>query len=260
VYSPQAARFSIEPALAGQRDWAKAASGVLAWQGLPGDSIGGLASNHRAIVTTEPYRIREAGASPGIVGLPVQSASSKSLSHRWWATATTPPASSLARNHFGALDGEIINPLPLELTDCLVAYEDKLYRVGKLAPGQSVDLGDRSPLNLEARLTERTVEGSREVSTLWKRDSNDVPRIAQMLMFHEAARGRSYTGLTHRYQPHLDLSGHLRLGQAILAGRADQPATRLTQDGRDLAAPEETSSQTWFRLILPVSTHPSSQP
>jgi hypothetical protein len=203
-----------------------------------------------------------------IDGLPVQSTSSKSLSFRWWGKRSRPAPSSLVQNAFGTLDGELSNPLPIELTDCLVAFGDRLYRLGKLSPGQTVDLGSRSHFNLQARLTEVTFEGSKEVSTVWKRDSNDVPRIVQMLMFHEAARGRSYTGLTHRYQPYLDLSGHLDLGRAVLAGRADQPATRLVHEGRDLAAADDavaeddTAAGTWFRVVFPVQMQPSatSQP
>jgi len=157
------------------------------------------------------------------VDLPVQSASSKSLSVRWWGQSAQPITSSLVRNEYDALDGELSNPLPIALTDCLVAFEGRLYRLGKLQPGQTVNLGTLTPLNLEARLTELTFEGSKEVSTVWKRDANDIPRIVQMLMFHESARGRTYTGLTHRYQPFLDLSGHLGLGRAVLVGKAAEP-------------------------------------
>jgi hypothetical protein len=160
------------------------------------------------------------------------------------------------------------NPLPIALTDCLVAFEGRLYRLGKLQPGQTVNLGTLTPLNLEARLTELTFEGSKEVSTVWKRDSNDIPRIVQMLMFHESARGRTYTGLTHRYQPGLDLSGHLGLGRAVLVGKAAESITRLVHDGSEpvqqdeLAQASDRTALTWCRVIFPVRLQPSqtSQP
>jgi hypothetical protein len=97
----------------------------------------------------------------------------------------------------------------------------------------------------------------------------------QMLMFHEAARGSNYTGLTHRYQPQIDLSEHIRLGQAVLVGRAEQPATKLN-DAAPLRvhrsyepfhgvlniqfAPiaEKTEHWTYFRIIFPVNTQPSA--
>jgi hypothetical protein len=192
------------------------------------------------------------------VGLPIQNASSKSLSVRWWGERKSSPMSSLVRNEFFALDGRLSNPLPVELADCIVAFEDRLYRLGTLTPGQSIDLTGRTPLHLEARLTEKRVEAAKEVSTVWRRDSTDVPRIVQMLMFHEAARGRAYTGLTHRYQPYIDLSGHLQLGRAVLAGRASRPFTRLVHDNAELATSGAQNAETWCRVVFPVRLSPSS--
>jgi hypothetical protein len=254
VYSPQTSRFSLTAQQTSDTtSWTKHEAGVLAWQGLPGRWIGGLASNQRALTTLEPYRVLEAGQAPGLADLPVHSSSSKSLAHRWWGTATEKPASSLSRDSFGALDGEFANPLPFPLSDCLVAFEDKLYRVGKLAPGQKVEMGRSFGLNLEARLTQRSIEGAREVSTIWKRDSTEISRIVPMLMFHEAARGQKYTGLTHRYQPYLDLSGHLRLGRAVLAGRAERPISQLSIAGATASQASDVASETWVRVIFPVS-------
>jgi hypothetical protein len=125
--------------------------------------------------------------------------------------------------------------------------------VGKLAPGQKVEMGRSFGLNLEARLTQRSIEGAREVSTIWKRDSTEISRIVPMLMFHEAARGQKYTGLTHRYQPYLDLSGHLRLGRAVLAGRAERPISQLSIAGATASQASDVASETWVRVIFPVS-------
>jgi hypothetical protein len=264
LYSPTSARYSLTAQPNLELLGGGKAEGVLTWQGLPGDSLGGLRSNQRPLAETEPYRIRWTHQPSEIDGLPVQSASSKSLSVRWWGQNAKPTPSSLIVNEYGTLDGSLSNPLPMELTECLLVFKDSLYRVGPLKSGQVVDLGSLTPRNLQARLTEVTFEGSKEVSTLWKRDSTDVPRIVQMLMFHEAARGRSYSGLTHRYQSYLDLSGHLELGRAVLAGRANQPATRLVHEGRDLAAvddaaPEDdTAAGTWFRVVFPVQRQPSA--
>src|SRR5207248_540885 len=151
-----------------------------------------------------------------LAGLTLQTASSKRLAGTWWAQSSLDPATDLTTDQFGLLAGSFRFPLPLELSDCILAHGEKLYRLRTLAPGQTVRMADFDPLNLEARLTERRVEQSKDVSTRWEQDSVDIPRIMQMIMFHEAARGRSYTGLTHRYQHQLDLSEHVRLGQAIL--------------------------------------------
>jgi hypothetical protein len=121
--------------------------------------------------------------------------------------------------------------------------------------GQRVQMAELPPLNLEARLTQRRVENTKDISTPWEPDSVDIPRIMQMVMFHESARGKNYTGLTHRYQPRLDLSEHVRLGQAVLVGRAEKPAARLGTSEMEAPAAdaEDITSYTWFRIILPVN-------
>jgi hypothetical protein len=137
-----------------------------------------------------------------------------------------------------------------------------------VAVGQRVSIADFPPLDLEARLTQRRIEQSKDVATPWEKDSTDVPRIVQMLMFHEAARGRNYTGLSHRYQPEIDLSESVRLGQAVLVGRAKQPTARLTA-GTDttridvtsknadkvlppLVTEDNAETYTWYRVVFPV--------
>ena len=114
-------------------------------------------------------------------------------------------------------------------------------------------LEDFPPLNLEARLTQRTVVNSRDVSTPWEKDSLDVSRILLMMMFHDAARGSSYTGLTNRYQSYLDLTDHVRLGRAVLAGRAPAGVSQLQSlSGESLVDSADVQSWTWYRIVLPV--------
>jgi hypothetical protein len=115
------------------------------------------------------------------------------------------------------------------------------------------------------------MEQTKDVSTPWEQDSVDVPRIMQMLMFHEAARGSTYTGLTHRYQPQVDLSELIRLGEAVLVGRSERPVSdlsdispltqlKLPKDFHGVLnvqsgpiALDETTCWTYFRIILPVN-------
>src|SRR5438094_54206 len=139
------------------------------------------------------------------------------LSMLIWPTEL-PADSKLTIDRYGLLAGEFRLPIPISLTDCILAHGEKLYRVGTLSHGQRVQMADLAPLDLEARLTQRRVEQTKDISTPWEQDSTDIPRIMQMLMFHEAARGTTYTGLTHRYQPRIDLSQHVHLGQAVLVG------------------------------------------
>ncbi len=85
-----------------------------------------------------------------------------------------------------------------------------------------------------------------------------------MLMFYSAAGGRAYTRLTDNYQGYVDLSRHLREGQAILVGHSREPASQVTvrksrggQTGgaTQLANPQDPAVQHWtfYRILLPVN-------
>jgi hypothetical protein len=255
LYTAVTARFTIAPETNAEMLNLDRQGSLASWQGLPGNALGGLGSRQIALAQIDPYRIGSPN-DPLLSSLPIQCASSKGLSVRWWGKLTDPVESSLVRNEFGALDGTFTNSLPVALSDCLLAYEDRLYRLGTVRSGETIDLGGLSPLHLEARLTERTIAGAKDVATPWEQYSTDVPRIVQMLMFHEAARGRSYTGLTHRYQSYIDFSGHLRLSRAVLAGRIPVNPTGWTSDGQPLVHGSDAQAATWCRLVLPVSMPP----
>jgi hypothetical protein len=228
--------------------------GWLAWQGLPGDSLGGLESHQPPLVEREAYGVNLPDDQPLMERFVVPVASAKSLSGVWWARTQLAYQAKLTLDRYGLLSGEFLQPLDVPLEECLLAHGEKLYRIGALAPGQRVSLADFPPLDLEARLTQRRIEQSKDVATPWDKASVDVPRIMQMILFHESARGRSYTGLTHRYQPELDLSEHIRLGQAVLVGRAKQPVSTLTDaSSARLVDESHLTSHTWYRLICPVT-------
>jgi len=182
-------------------------------------------------------------------------ASSKSLSARWWGKTAAIDDSRLTYNVDGLLSGEFRQPLTVELKDCILAFGERLYRLRTLQPGQVVAVDPQSSLYLEWQLTLRKVEESKDVATPWDpaaTELSDIPRIVQMLMFYGAAHGRSYTGLTHRYQPYIDLSDHVRLNRAVLVGIAAQPVAKLQNDDGPLAKQAETNSWTWYRIVFPV--------
>jgi hypothetical protein len=83
-----------------------------------------------------------------------------------------------------------------------------------------------------------------------------VARILELMMFHAASGGRTYTGLVARHQSDVDLSSHLQTGRAILVGRTGRPAVRLLRDGRPIEdQPGAATVQQWtfYRLVLPVA-------
>jgi hypothetical protein len=164
-------------------------------------------------------------------------------------------------NRDGLLRGEVVNPLPIELTDCMVFFENWAYRLdrteGKLASGQTARVDLERPINLEWRLMRRRVRDTTDVTTPWDQTTQDVPRIMEMMMFHGAAGGVKYTQLAHRYQRYVDLSDHLTSGCAILWGRSDKRATDLVLDEGRTPSPYDRH-WTFYRVVFPVQ--PQSRP
>ena len=230
---------------------------LLSWQGLPGSGLGGLDSRGGAALFAEPYLMTPGYAGPDeeraeIRGLPIEVSGTKSLAGTWWALDEAPPAQRLSANVHGLLAGQLTNPLDVELTDCMVFFENWMYPVaGTLAPGKAVTFDGVSPRNLEWHLSRRRVVETRDVVTRWDQASTDVSRILEMMMFYRAAGGAAYTGLTHRYQTYVDLSEHLRTGRAILVGRSAAAGSRLVPEhaGGDAS---RVRQWTFYRIVFPV--------
>ncbi len=258
LYSSEGRSWQISLQVEGQGATWKNVNGTADWQGLPGSGLGGLASPQIALDAANPYLISPPGHVAVIDSLPLRTASSKALSARWWSpTEIAKELPPLRTNEYGHLEGEVVNPLPVKLVDCHVTSGEWLYRIDELQPKQKIKAGSLTPLNLEARLTRRQVIDTKDLSTPWQSDDTDLPRIVQMLMLHNAVKGPTYTGMSHRYQPQIDLSEHLRLSRAILTGRAEKPAATLQL--ADVPA-DSLSSQNWiwYRVILPVQPRDSA--
>jgi hypothetical protein len=261
VYSPDTAKYRMSLACDGDPiGLAGAPEGWLSWQGLPGKGLGGLAANQLAAPNMLPYSHAQAGPQLALDDVPIQIAGSKSLSARWWGAVELARPLPLSIDSFGLLQGEIANPLPVELHDCLLVYGEWMYRLRTLSPGQELRVDNLQTLNLEARLQQRTVANAKDVISPWEPDAADVPRIVQMLMFHDSARGSAYTNLAHRYQGYLDLTSRIRNDRAILVGRLTDPITNVTLQGTPIDSRGEGNSWSFVRIVLPVASGPQQQP
>lgn len=253
VYSPHSDRFNLS-----LRRPAGDAPGesLLAWQGLPGKGLGGLAATTVATTVDDAYRIELGAAGAELAGLPIQVGGTKSLAGRWWHASRF--ESDANRLHAVSLDeqlqGECVYPLSTSLSDWFLIYGNWLYRGDRrLEPGDTIALSDFPVTRyLDWHLTRRSVSAEhKDVSTPWDQADLDVPRIVEMMLFHDAAGGRTYSRLQHRYQAYLDLSDHLRTGRAILVGRVERPVADLLRDGQPLDDHLE-SQWTFCRVVYPV--------
>lgn len=262
LYSPRSRKFDLRfestspvPGIGADRT-----DQLFAWQGLPGTGMGGLESTANTAmlgsVFSDSYDlIRTAdNGSPSmrIEGMPVAVSSSRSLTAAWWEDVELVVDGQLTKDSNGQLRGEVTYPLNVPLTECMMFFENWAYRLtGSVMPGQTLRFDGLAPLHLEWRLTRRRVVETKDVSTPWNEVSVDVARIAEVMMFHRAAGGESYTKLGHRYHGRLDLSKHLRKGRAILVGRSDQPAGRVLGDDRAVGGFDE-QYWTFYRIAYPV--------
>ncbi|MCE9524704.1 MAG: hypothetical protein K8R36_01460 [Planctomycetales bacterium] len=260
LYSPATKNYDVElhPDFPTEIKTGATAS-YMTWQGLPGSGLGGLDAQQVSRNAADPYAIEYPSPAAGLRSLPIQVGSSKSLAARWWQEIPPPAASKLALNEHGVPTGDLVNPLDVELQDCIFTFNIWMYRLKKLGPGERFSLSDARPLYLESRLQQHKANDFKDSATPWIRDSADVPAILQMLMYHEAAQGQAYTGLTHRYQTHLDLSSQLTRGRGLLVGRAEKSAARVQIDGATLPA-VQFQSWTFYRIVLPVASKTTVAP
>ncbi len=254
LYSPTLTRRDVTlPATLGGE--LRVGDGTLCWHGVPGTRIGGMRGPTGMVVQADPYRVAVGGRGGRVEGLPATVGSTKSLLARWSGRAESDvlEVADLQATGDGLLQGEFGNPLPVRLERVMIAYEGWLYRVPyDLEPGQRVNLRELAPLDLKWQLTRRRVVQRHDVSLPWDpSDIDDLPRIVEMLMFYDAAGGQSYTRLRHEYQDFVDLSGHLRLGRAILVAQvADAP--EALEFGGDSESPRFDRRLDIVRILWPV--------
>ena len=85
----------------------------------------------------------------------------------------------------------------------------------------------------------------------WNPQDDNLDRVAEMMMFHDAAGGRQYTGMTHGFQTYAELSEPVLLQRAILFGSIKDVCTQLNiESGSGDVAYDNAS--TWIRIVLPV--------
>ncbi len=226
---------------------------MLAWQGLPGTGFGGMRNATPAALFSEAYTISSPTSTTAeIVGRPVPTAATCHWRGVWWGGCDLKHSGELSAGRQDSLVGQVRNPLQVPLLEAMLCYGRMYYAVGTLEPGQTFVVDELTrPANLRYRLTRRRQMIDKEMTSPWQRESLDVPRICEIMMFHQKAGGRGYTDLLHRYEGRIDLSQHLDTGAAVLIGKLPQPATEVTMDGKQI---DEAWVQRWsyVRLVYPV--------
>jgi len=269
VFSPRIETFnlSIQPYYV-DGSTSGEAQAWLTWLGLPGSALGGM--NPRtgdATLGMEPY-----GFSPNLAVMrevPIPVWSTKSFTARWIGSTNAFPQAELADEN-QLLAGSVTNTLDHPLEQCLLAYGRSVYELGTLAPGESARVGSMSKRSeLKTLLTGRkivTIEKGdkfQQEATPYDPSSRDVTYILRMMMFHDAAGGRRYTGLWNSYQDFVDFTSLLNADRAILVAQraaADKgeklQGAALLRDGRPLVDAADRHP-TIYRFVFPVKREKS---
>ncbi len=272
LFSPQTAAYDLElqvdPRMAETKTFVETLGGDGSWLGLPGAGLGALETgNAEARSVAPPFRTpyrtilstATRGGMPKLLAVPIQSQSSKPILAQWETLLVDGDYGSLRDLPVGRMEGEISNPLPIQLTDVRVIHDNKFYNlVGTWEPGARLNVGDIWPVSLEGRLRLRSSKEGKENSSPWDPQSRQLPRIADALFFYDAAGGREYIGMTDRYHNGLDMSSLQQSGHAVVVARAKEQLTQWSQtnsgDSLPTSQPLPYSQSTSFvRLIWPVA-------
>ena len=235
--------------------------------GYPGETYGGI---QIAIEDARmpPYTIRlqqrvvpnneevEGPLENSILGVPLAARSSKSLQTLLrFKPKLTNYQGLQRRSGSELLQGELLNPLSVDLLDGMLIYRNWAYLLRTRFPaGGRIDRIDTlRQKNFRWRLSRQTALESSSETEEWDTSSVELPdRVAEMLMFHNAVGGSRYTGLRDEPLSSLDLSHTLADDRCILIGRlADELTTLKLTDG-DTAIESDGKSLTMIRVVLPV--------
>ncbi|MEX0792927.1 MAG: hypothetical protein WD045_07295 [Pirellulaceae bacterium] len=255
LFSPDTGRYNIGLRL--DRVPGEEGGALLSWQGLPGGSLGGMTSRQGLSAVGSPYLVQwnqaNGQTNTNLANLPIQIWSTKSLTSRTWSQLDEETlAQPLTEGESQLIHGTVENPTDHDLSECYLFHGRWAYYIPRIPAGGQYSLPPgASAQNTEKLLRKRRITDSADVAEQWDNQGTNVNRIMQIATLHEAAGGKSYTGLTQRYQSFVDLSNLSATGRAILIGTSTDRATTLTLDGTPVTD-EATNHWTFVRLVLPV--------
>jgi hypothetical protein len=203
--------------------------------GIPGQAFGGIpiaVEDTRLPAYEVSFQTQDGSKTSRLIGLPIASRSSKGIVSRFrFAPQLSSEVFLQRRSGSELLEGELINPLPIDLLDGMLVYQNWAYRLPTRFPagGRIVSVAGLRQKNFRWQLArQQALEESARQTEPWDPSKVDsLDRVAEMLMFHEAAGGSRYTTLRNDPLSALDLSHVLADDRCMLVGRVGSPLTRM---------------------------------
>ena len=192
-------------------------------------------------------------------GLSLAPRSSKSIAARLRFQPKLKSGVRVKRRSGGSttLEGELVNPLPVDLLDGMLIYGNWVYILPTrfLAGGRIGSLKELQQKNFRWQLSrQELLEKNAVEREKWDPAEFDSPnRVAEMLMFHQSVGGVNYTGLNHEPLAFLDMTPLLDKDRCVLVGRVRDPWLDIELSSDSSVYGELPGKRhSWVRVILPV--------
>jgi hypothetical protein len=231
LYGPAMRQFdlSLKPATLLGNNRSQPAALLSSW-GLTGAGIGGMSARgtDSKIIANE---YRYAPLLDALLGVPLLTSSTKSFTCSWTTTAG-PLLEAQLTDDDGLVRGTVINRTGRLLRNVRLLYGGWGYRLGNLEADGRIEIGDQlDPHRVKTIVTTAALDtsagGSAEATQMLLTERASALGLLNLIMFFDAAGGRSFAQFPSRFQANCDLSRHLELGRAILVGDLDGGGSQL---------------------------------
>ncbi len=260
VFSPAMRRYDLGfLTRSGRDDEVVFGESYAAWLGLPGSGIGGMDPRANPAFWRQGYAFSP--ALEEMTGVPIAVWSSKSITARWRDVTESVPQGTFVRDA-RTLSGSFTNTADYPLQDCILAFERWVYRLGDVAPGETVEVGTgterselKSLLNERKLVRDKEKDRYQQEATPYDRGSLDPFYVLRMMLFFGAGGGEDYTGLENHYQQFLDMSTLIELNRAVLFAKVppETAGAALCLDGGS-TADAQSGRLGLRRFVFPVTT------
>lgn len=243
---------------------------TVSWLGAPGRGLGGVerAATGTLAADSTGSGYQQSPSGNRLLGLPINTRSSKSLLARW--NAKIDPEHALVESELrsidaGVVEGYVTNNTGADLERCVLLLGDWAWRLGALRDGAGATIEpfptsrSGAPIKLRTYVRRDVLEGGDARASNAGRTgagaadlrSLNADALLHLMMFTDAL-GETLTGLPNLHQSETDLSDQLASGRAVLLAHLPQRRSTLLAGDAPWAEAGDADG-VYYRFLLEVS-------